>query len=691
MHIIRRALAALVVSSALAAPAMAQPAAQPLFPPFGLDQTAMDRAAKPGDSFFQYANGAWLDRTPIAADKTSVSMGRMMSERTEAQLHDIMDAAAARAGHQPTTVEGKVGAFYKAFMDEKRVEAAGAKPIAPELAAIRAAKTRAELARLMGRSVDDYESAFFGLYYEADLKDPTRYGLYLNQAGLGLPDRDYYLTPQFARQKAAYQDYVQRLLTLVGWSDPKANAAAIVGLETRIAEASWTKAEQRDLNRGYHAMTTAELQKAAPDFPWAAFFAGAKVAGAPKFIVGQDTAFPKIAAVFAQTPEPVLKAWLAFNVADNAAVYLSSPFQQAYFELHLKTLGGQPEQQARWKRGVHLVGGGDCIGGVRYDCWGNLGWAVGQVYTAKYFPPQAKAKIQVLVKDLMVAYHGRIEKLDWMSPATKVEALKKLDTYQVKVGYPDHPRDYSKVVILDDDLVGDARRAAVADWAFYRARATGPVDRLDWAMTPQTVDAYNGALRDIVFPAAMLQAPMFDPAADPAINYGGIGAVIGHELTHGFDDQGRDIDASGALRDWWTPADAKAFKERAGKLGALYATYEPAPGAHINPDLTMGENIADLGGLMIALDAYHASLHGQPAPVIGGLTGDQRVLLGYAQSWRGKAREDAIRQQVASDPHSYRRFRVDGVVRNLDSWYREFPVQPGDKLYLAPADRVRIW
>jgi putative endopeptidase len=690
----RRALAALFATvglAAVAAPAAAQAQRQPFFPPFGLDLTAIDRSTKPGDDFFQYVNGAWLGRTEIPPDKTSVTMGRMIQERTEAQLHELMEAAAAKAGHQPTTVEGKVGAYYKAFMDEKRIEGLGAKPIAPELAAIRAAKTRADLARLMGKSVDDFEGGFFGLGYDADLKDPNRYALYLAQAGLGLPDRDYYLTAQFAKAKQAYQDHADRLLTLIGWPEPKANAAAIVALETKIAEASWTKAEQRDLNRAYHAMSPAELAAYAPDFPWAAFLEGAKVGSARRVVVTQDTAFPKIAKVFADTPVPVLQAWLAFTVADNAAVYLSSPFQQAYFDLHLKTLGGQPEQQARWKRGVHLVGGGDCLGGVRYDCWGNLGWAVGEVYTAKHFPPETKAKVKALVADLMVAFHGRIEKLDWMSPATKAEALKKLDTYTVKVGYPDHPRDYSKVVILDDDAVGDARRAAEADWAFYRERADKPVDRLDWAMTPQTVDAYNGSLRDIVFPAAILQAPMFDPAADPAINYGGIGSVIGHELTHGFDDQGRTIDASGALRDWWTPQDAKAFEARAETLGAQYAAFEPAPGAHINPKLTMGENIADLGGLLIALDAYHASLKGQPAPVIGGLTGDQRVLLGYAQGWRGKAREDAIRQQTAADPHSYRKFRVDGVVPNVDVWYDAFSVQSGDKLYRAPADRARIW
>jgi putative endopeptidase len=336
------------------------------------------------------------------------------------------------------------------------------------------------------------------------------------------------------------------------------------------------------------------------------------------------------------------------------------------------------------------VSGGDCGFSAR-ACFGTLDWAVGQAYSARYFTPDTKAKITALVADLQAAFRGRIQRLDWMSPATKAEALKKLDTYVVKVGYPDHPRDYSHVVIRRDDLVGDVRRAAAADWAFYLGRSDGAVDRANWDMTPQTVDAYNGSLRDIVFPAAILQAPMFDPAADPAVNYGAIGAIIGHEMTHGFDDQGRTIDASGALRDWWTPADAAAFKARTAVLGAQYATYEPAPGAHINPDLTMGENLADLGGLAIALDAYHASLKGAPAPVIDGLTGDQRFFLAFGQAWRGKAREAAIRQQTVSDPHSYRKFRANGVVRNIDAWYGAFDVTPGEALYVAPADRARVW
>jgi putative endopeptidase len=323
-----------------------------------------------------------------------------------------------------------------------------------------------------------------------------------------------------------------------------------------------------------------------------------------------------------------------------------------------------------------------------------MGWAVGQLYTARYFTPEAKAKIEALVDNLKAAYRARLEKLDWMSPATKTEALKKLDTYNIKVGYPDHWRDYSALVIRDDDLTGDVQRAAAADWAFFTDRLGGPVDRSNWDMTPQTNDAYNGSLRDIVFPAGILQPPVFDPNADPAINYGAAGAIIGHEMTHGFDDQGRQFDADGKLRDWWTAADAATFKERAGRLGAQYSSFQPLPAepnVHVNGALTMGENIADLGGLTLALDAYHASLHGAPAPVVDGLTGDQRVFLGWAQAWRGKLRDDAIRKQVVSDPHSPRQFRVNGVVRNIDAWYAAFDVKPGDKLYVAPKDRVHIW
>jgi len=408
-------------------------------------------------------------------------------------------------------------------------------------------------------------------------------------------------------------------------------------------------------------------------------------------VVGEKSAFPRIAAIYQSTPLDVLKAWQAFTVADNAAFYLAKPFSEARFAFRDKALSGQPEEQVRWKRAIRAVGGGDCALGEPVDCFGNMGFGVGQLYTAQYFPPSSRIKIEELVTNVKAAMRARLERLDWMSPATKVEALKKLDTYQIKVGYPDHTRDYSGLTIRADDLVGDVRRSRAADWLFYTSRLHRPVDRADWSMTPQTNDAYNGSLRDIVFPAGILQPPEFDPAADPAVNYGAIGGVIGHELTHGFDDEGRKLDAAGQLRDWWSKADAEAFEARAKRLGAQYSSYEPVPGVHINGDLTMGENIADLGGINIALEAYHRSLNGKAAPVIDGFSGDQRVLLGWAQAWRGKVREDYIRKQVSSDPHSPRAFRVIGPTRNVDAWYAAFGVKPGETYYLAPDQRVRIW
>lgn len=689
---IAASLAAAVAAFCVGSGALSQAteATAPFFPPFGLDESGWDPATRPGDDFFQYVNGAWLARTAIPPDRAGVSIGLIRVERVEGQLHALMETLAGSADAQPASTEGKIGAFYAAFMDEPRLETLGWSPIAPELDAIRHAASRADLARLMGETVDGFEGGFFQPSIDVDLKDMTRYAVYLDQAGLGLPDRDYYLKPQFAPKLAAYRAYVQQLLGLVGWSDPAGASANIVALETRIAEASWSKADLRDLARQYNAMSPAGLQAFAPGFDWGAFLAGAKLSAKSRVIADENTAFPKIAAIFADTPTDTLKAWLAFTVVDNAATYLSTPFQAAHFEFRDKVLSGQTQPRARWKRAVTAVSGPDCIYTAR-ACFGTLNWAVGQAYVARYFTPETKAQIEALAANLKVAFRTRIGKVDWMSPTTKARALEKLDSYTIKIGYPDHPRDYSAVVIRRDDLVGDVRRAAHADWAFYVGRSGGPVDRTDWVMSPQTVDAYQGNVRDIVFPAAMLQPPEFDPAADPAVNYGAIGAVIGHEMTHGFDDGGRQIDVSGELRDWWTTADAQAFEARAKAFGAQYATYEPVPGAHINPALTMGENIADLGGLEIALDAYHASLGGRPAPVLSGLTGDQRLFIAYAQSFRGKAHEDAIRRQIVSDAHAYPKFRVDGVVRNIDAWYAAFDVEPGQALYLSPTARARIW
>jgi putative endopeptidase len=689
-YFIRTLTVSFLLGAALGTLALGQ-AAKPQYGAWGFDSNGADMKTRPGDNFFRYANGAWLDKAAIPSDKPGVSLRLDMTDRVNERVRELLENAATGADHEPTDLKSKVGAFYKSFMDEAGIEKLGANAIAPELDTIRAAKNATDVATLMGRANDDFYGSLFGTGTDIDLKDPKKYALYLGQAGLGLPDRDYYLKPEFAPQKAAYEAYIGKLLHLENWPDADASARAIVELETKIADASWTKAQQRDLDAVYNPFPLADLEKFAPGFSWKAFLDAANLAKVTRPVVAEKTAFPKLAKIFADTPVKTLQAWLAFNVADNAGPYLSKPFVDAWFDMHGKTLAGQAAIEPRWKRAVRAVSGGDYGGGDRWDRFGNLGWAVGQLYTDKYFPPGAKAKIEALVANLKSAYRTRLENNSWMSAATKKEALRKLDTYTIKVGYPDRPRDYSRLTIRNDDLIGNVKRAASADWAFYAARMFGPVDRGEWTMTPQTNDAYNGSLRDIVFPAGILQAPIFDPAADPAINYGAIGAIIGHEMTHGFDDEGRKLDATGALRDWWAPSDATAFDARAKRLGAQYSVFEPVPGAHINGDLTMGENIADLGGVTLAFDAYHRSLGGKPAPVIDGFTGDQRVFLGWAQAWRGKFSDAFVRKQVVSDPHSPRQFRVNGVVRNVDAWYSSFNVQPGNKLYVAPKERVHIW
>lgn len=667
------------------------PSGKPQYGAWGFDSTGADSSTKPGDDFFRYANGTWIDKTQIPPDKPAYSLRLAMTDLIEQRLHEMMETVAAKSNDNPASLEEKVGAFYHSFMDEARVEQLGVKAIEPELNDLKNAKTREDFAALMGRSITDFEFSLFNVVIDVDLKDPKHYAFYITQAGLGLPDRDYYLKPDFASQKTAYQTYVATILRLLNWPEADARAKDIIEFETKIAEASWTKAQQRDFIAIYNPMSIQELKKHAPAFAWQKFLATAKMPKLTRVIVAEKSAFPKIVDAYAKAPIETIRAWQTFHLADNAAPYLSKAFTGAYFELHAKTLSGQKEQQVRWKRAITAVSGGDFGVGDRFATFGTMGFGVGQLYTAKYFPPEAKEKIQSLVANLKDAYRARIEKLDWMGAETKKEALKKLDTYTIKVGYPDHPRDYSTLVVRADDLIGNVKRCAALDWDFYTGRFFDPVDRSDWGMTPQTNDAYNGSLRDIVFPAGILQPPVFDANADPAINYGGAGGIIGHELTHGFDDQGRKIDASGALRDWWTAKDAETFKARANILGAQFSKYEPLPGVHVNGELTMGENIADLGGLTLALDAYRASLKGQPAPVLDGFTGDQRVLLGWAQAWRGKVSDDYVKKQVVSDPHSPRQFRVIGPTRNIDAWYDAFKVQSGDKMFVVPEQRARIW
>ncbi len=663
---------------------------KPAYPPFGLDLAARDPATRPGNDFFQYANGHYLARSVIPADEPSVSRRSGMTRAIDARLHSILDELSKNVAEQPADLHGKVGAFYAAYMDEARIEQVGVGAIALELDAIRSAPDLAALTTLMGRSTIDLYPSPFAVQIDVDLKKPSIYSVYLSQADLGLPDIDYYTKPAYETQRAAYRAYIAKMLALAGWADADAAAADVLTFETHIAEVSWTKVQQRDVVAQYNPVSRAELQALAPAFAWPEFLQAAQLGDRETLIAAQNTAFPKIAAVVAAAPLATTKAWMAFRTADAAADYLPKAFTAASFELHGKALQGQAEQAPRWKRGLVVVAGKGCDSDP-HACFGTLQWAVGQVYAERWFPPVAKARMTALAVDLKKAFRAHIEALAWMGPATRAEALRKLDAVTIKVGYPDKWRDYAGTTIRRDDLMADIRSAAADDWIFVVQRSKGSVDRGDWGMTPQTNNAYSGSLLDIVFPAGILQPPIFDVAADPAINYGAVGGVIGHEITHQFDDQGRTVDADGVLRDWWTPADADAFKARTDVLGAQYAQFEPVPGLHINPGLTMGENLADLGGLAIALDAYHASLHGKPAPVLHGLTGDQRVFLGWAQAWAGKTQPEAIRRLTTSDPHSYRKFRVNGVVRNIDGWYKAFGIKPGDALYIAPDKRVRVW
>jgi putative endopeptidase len=665
-----------VALSALMAAGAAIGAEKPRFGDWGVDLSTGDPSVKPGDDFFDHVNGRWFAATEVRPDQPMAGVGMDLVLQTQTQLRTIIEDNSGRA----KTVGGaKAQALYRAFMDEARVEALDAAPLQPELARIRAAGGRAELTELMGASNGSLGSSLYHLGVIPDAKAPTRQVLTLLQGGLGLPNRDYYLEARFAPQRAAYLAYVARTLKLIGWGgDADEHAKAIVAFETRVAQGSWSVADRRDPNKTYNAMSAAELQALTPDFDWAAYFRGAGVTGVSRVIVFEKSAFPKLDEAFKDTPLDTLKAWEAFHLADQASPYLSKRFLDSKFEFG-KTLSGLQAIPPRWMRAVGLANS-------------VLGEALGQEYVARYFPPAAKAKAEAMVANLKLAMQHRIERADWMAPSTKAAALDKLANLRVKVGYPDKWRDYAALTIDPADLYGDVERASAFAWRHELGKLDQPVDRGQWLMSPQTVDAYNNPRgNEIVFPAAALQPPFFDPNADAAVNYGAIGGVIGHEITHGFDDQGRHFDATGSLRDWWTPADGSRFEAEAAKLVAQYGAFEPVPGMHINGRQTLGENIADLGGLLLALDAYHASLDGKPAPVIGGLSGDQRVLLGWAQGWRDKVRDDATKVMLASDVHSPPRYRVNGPVRNIDTWYSAFKVEPGDKLYLKPEDRARIW
>ncbi|CAN5250448.1 M13 family metallopeptidase [soil metagenome] len=632
----------------------------------------MDRTAAPGDNFYQYGNGTWAKTTPIPSDKSNYGSFNLLSDLSEARTRGILEDAAK----DPSS---KIGTAYATFLDRPAIDAKGLAPIQPWLARVKALNTKSGYPALLAEAAVAGIDGPFGTGVGQDDKNPEVYALGLQQSGLGLPDRDYYLSKdaKLAEAKAAYQAHIAKVLTLAGEPNAEARAKAPVDYETKIASVSWTRTESRDADKTYNKLSVAALRKAAPGFDFAAYFAGI---GAPvdSVIVAQPSAIAGIARLIASSSLTVLRDQLLVRSLDTYADVLPKPFDDEQFAFFGKILSGTPEQEARWKRSVQFVTGG-------------IDDEVSKLYVARYFPPETKAAADSLVHNIIAAMDARIDKLDWMSPATKVRAHAKLAAFTPKIGYPSQWKDYTGLEITRGDAFGNAWRANAFAHAYNVAHLGKPLQRWEWGMTPMTVNAYaNPPMVEIVFPAAILQPPFFDPAADPAVNYGGIGAVIGHELSHHFDDQGAKYNEHGQLASWWTPADVAAFKQRTEALAAEYDAYEPLPGMHVNGHLTLGENTADLAGLTIAHDAYRASLGGKEAPAIDGFTADQRFYLGWAQVWRRSYREANLRQRLLTDPHSPSEQRA-AVVRNLDPWYAAFTPKPGEKLYLAPEQRVRIW
>ncbi len=645
----------------------------------GIDQANFDKAVRPQDDLFRAVNGAWLAKTEIPADRSEYGVFAILAEKAETDLREIIQNCAAAKNNSPGSECQKVGDLYASFMDEARAEELGIRPIAARLAAVDAIKTKADLVRTLGELSMLGMSGPVGCFVGTDAKKSDEHILHISQAGLGLPDRDYYLDAKFKAKLAAYQAHVERVLNLAKIGDAKQAAADIVALETRIAKAQWSKVENRNVDKTYNKMDLAALAKLVPGFDWQAYFHASGIKGVKELVVGQPSYLTSLAEMLDQVPLATWKVWLKLDIVHRYASFLNKELVDEDFAFYGTTLHGVPENRPRWKRGVAVVEG----------C---LGEAVGKLYVAKRFPPEAKQRMDQMVKNVLEAYRLRFEKLDWMSPATKQKALAKLAMFTPKIGYPKKWRDYSALEIRRGDLVGNIERHALYEWNRDLAKLGKPVDRDEWDMTPQTINAYyNPSQNEIVFPAAILQPPFFNLSADDAVNYGGIGAVIGHETGHGFDDQGSKWDGAGNLHQWWSPADRAEFDKRGDALVAQFDQFEPFPGFKVNGRLTLGENIGDLAGLTIAYDAYRLSLGEKPAPVIDGLTGDQRFFLGWAQVWARKHREADLKNRLVIDPHSPAEYRVNGTVRNVPAFYTAFGVKEGDKMYLPPEKRVRIW
>jgi putative endopeptidase len=636
---------------------------------YGLDTAGMDRSVAPGDDFYAYAGGAWAKATAIPADKSSYGAFDTLADLSRDRTRGILEAANGT----------RIGTAYTIYLDTAAIEAKGLSPIKPWMDKVKALGSKAGYPALVAEADRMGIAGPFRTGVGQDDKAPEIYVVGLGQSGLGLPDRDYYLKPdaKLAEAKAAYQAHIARMFTLAGESDAEARAAAIVAFETEIARVSWTRIDSRDADKTYNKMSVADLARTAPGYDFAAYL---RANGSPvdTLVVSQPSAITGIARLIAAAPIAVLKDQLLIRSLDGYADVLPARFDTERFAFYGTVLSGTPQQEERWKRAVKWTSGA-------------LSDEVSKVYVAQYFPPATKAAADTLVKNVIGAMNRRIDQLTWMAPETKVKAHAKLAAFTPKIGYPSRWRDLSGLTVNAGDAFGNKVRSAQFEHAYDVSHLGKPLQRWEWGMTPMTVNAYaNFGMVEIVFPAAILQPPFFDPKADPAVNYGGIGAVIGHEMSHHFDDQGAKYDNKGRLAQWWTDADVKNFNALEDKLVAEYDAYEPLPGLHVQGKLTLGENSADLAGLSAAYDAYHASLGGRPAPVIDGMTGDQRFYLGWAQVWRRNYREAALRQRLLTDPHSPSEQRAN-IVRNMDAWYAAFKPAAGQKLFLAPDQRVRIW
>jgi putative endopeptidase len=672
-------LACLVVAHAYAGPPTATPDATG-GPRSGVLLENFDTRVRPQDDFYRYVNGAWLSRTTIPADKSNYGMFGKLEDDVERNLKVIVDEAAAAGPSSPAEVR-MVGDFYASFMDEARAEKAGLEPLAPELARISAINDREQLLDYLAHAQIVGINVPVGLGIYPDAKRPDVNTVWVGQSGLAMPERDYYLKDEanFAEARRKYEAYVADVLSLVGHKDAPAAARRVMEFETRLAKASWAPVDLRDVTKVYNPFDVAGATRATPGLDWEAFLAGVGIRGHDQVIVGQPSYFEDLGKALTDEPLETWKDYLQVRAVDAFAPYLNAALVQRHFDFYGRTLSGTPDLKPRWKRGLA-------------ETEAAMGDLLGKVYVSKHFPPQAKARMDQLVANLLKAFDSSIDELEWMSPETRRQAHAKIAGFTVKIGYPEKWKEYPGLEIRRDDLVGNVLRAREVNNRREIGKIGQPVDRTEWLMTPQTVNAYYNPLgNEIVFPAAILQPPFFDMTADDAVNYGGIGSVIGHEISHGFDDQGRKFDGRGMLRDWWTAEDDKRFHALADQLVAQYSAFSPLPGLNVNGRLTLGENIGDLSGVAVAHKAYRLSLDGRAGPVLDGYTGDQRFFIGWAQVWPRMYRDDELRKRLLTDPHSPSEYRVNGIVRNMPQFAEAFTVKDGDGLFLPAPQQVRIW